>query len=89
MARVAEILAGTLLLSQSAFAQTPPSTAEPYSFLPSDIRREYRAEILGSAWMQKVHSAAGWVIVQETRSEGLGQPYTSGSNRSCLDRSRL
>jgi hypothetical protein len=68
MIRTSVIFAGCMALMLPCSAQTP-AVAEPYSFLPKDTRPEYRAEIVNSAWMRKVASADGWVVIYRVHRE--------------------
>jgi hypothetical protein len=81
MVRFSFLLAGFCAAALPALAQKPGA----YDFLPVDARPEYRDVILGSTWMRRLNSAAGWIVIQRIHreSEELDEREGPGNGATC------
>src|SRR5262245_14780221 len=62
-----------------------PKPIRPFADLPETTRPEIRAQIEASAWMQRLRSATGWMVVEDVERETLlRNARERAPNLSCL-----
>lgn len=76
---MSRLVSGVVALMLGACATPAPEAPRvtELNWLPADVRPEVLQELLGSAWVRRLNSATGWVVIGENITEFVIPPTSA------------